>query len=76
MAFAMIPQPLAIFSPSGFSHFSNAVAKKKRRKLQAGTSAYEAKKEKEMAMIEFKEMEFLKECFTVLEAVEDDCVNS
>ncbi|GKB65701.1 hypothetical protein Tco_0921887 [Tanacetum coccineum] len=30
-----------------------------RRKLQAGTSAYEAKKAKEMAMIEFKEMEFL-----------------
>nr|GEZ69854.1 RNA-directed DNA polymerase, eukaryota [Tanacetum cinerariifolium] len=28
-------------------------------KLQAGTSAYEAKKAKEMAMIEFKEMEFL-----------------
>ncbi|GKB49028.1 hypothetical protein Tco_0899781 [Tanacetum coccineum] len=30
-----------------------------RRKLQAGTSAYEAKKAKEMAMIEFKEMKFL-----------------
>nr|GEZ99358.1 hypothetical protein [Tanacetum cinerariifolium] len=30
-----------------------------RRKLQAGTSAYEAKKAKEMAMIEFKEIEFL-----------------
>ncbi|GKA96206.1 hypothetical protein Tco_0818301 [Tanacetum coccineum] len=30
-----------------------------RRKLQAGTFAYEAKKAKEMAMIEFKEMEFL-----------------
>nr|GEY40148.1 hypothetical protein [Tanacetum cinerariifolium] len=30
-----------------------------RHKLQAGTSAYEAKKAKEMAMIEFKEMEFL-----------------
>ncbi|GKC69302.1 hypothetical protein Tco_1115185 [Tanacetum coccineum] len=30
-----------------------------RRKLQAGTSAYEAKKAKEMVMIEFKEMEFL-----------------
>ncbi|GJW25988.1 protein NIM1-interacting 2 [Tanacetum coccineum] len=62
MAIAMIPQPLAIFSPSGFSHFSNAVAKKKRikdAKLQAGTSTYEAKKAKEMAMIEFKEMEFL-----------------
>ncbi|GKD66479.1 hypothetical protein Tco_1308587, partial [Tanacetum coccineum] len=29
------------------------------RKLQAGTSAYEAKKEKEVAMMEFKEMEFL-----------------
>ncbi|GJY19825.1 hypothetical protein Tco_0392391 [Tanacetum coccineum] len=30
-----------------------------RRKLQAGTAAYEAKKQKEMAMMEFKEMEFL-----------------
>ncbi|GJW29589.1 hypothetical protein Tco_0046464 [Tanacetum coccineum] len=30
-----------------------------RRKLQAGTSAYEAKKQKELAMMEFKEMEFL-----------------
>ncbi|GJU07702.1 hypothetical protein Tco_1124132 [Tanacetum coccineum] len=30
-----------------------------RRKLQAGTSAYEAKKENEAAMMEFKEMEFL-----------------
>ncbi|GJS87020.1 reverse transcriptase domain-containing protein [Tanacetum coccineum] len=30
-----------------------------RRKLQAETSAYEAKKAKEMAMIEFKEIEFL-----------------
>ncbi|GJT57979.1 hypothetical protein Tco_0993033 [Tanacetum coccineum] len=29
------------------------------RKLQAGTSAYEAKKLKEVAMMEFKEMEFL-----------------
>ncbi|GJU23943.1 hypothetical protein Tco_1157285 [Tanacetum coccineum] len=29
------------------------------RKLQAGTSAYEAKKAKEMTMIEFKELEFL-----------------
>nr|GEV72708.1 RNA-directed DNA polymerase, eukaryota [Tanacetum cinerariifolium] len=35
------------------------VAYFKRRKLQAGTSAYEAKKEKEVAMKEFKEMEFL-----------------
>ncbi|GKA52002.1 hypothetical protein Tco_0745198 [Tanacetum coccineum] len=30
-----------------------------RRKLQAGTSAYEAKKQKESATMEFKEMEFL-----------------
>ncbi|GJT40546.1 hypothetical protein Tco_0940411 [Tanacetum coccineum] len=30
-----------------------------KRKLQAGTSAYEAKKEKEVAMMEFKEIEFL-----------------
>nr|GEW15106.1 hypothetical protein [Tanacetum cinerariifolium] len=30
-----------------------------RRKLQAGTSAYEAKKQKELAMMEFKEMKFL-----------------
>ncbi|GJZ71258.1 hypothetical protein Tco_0635109, partial [Tanacetum coccineum] len=31
----------------------------RKRKLQAGTSAYEAKKEKEVAMMELKEMEFL-----------------
>ncbi|GJV80883.1 hypothetical protein Tco_1516753 [Tanacetum coccineum] len=34
-------------------------AENPRRKLQAGTSAYEAKKEKEVAMMKFKEMEFL-----------------
>ncbi|GJW29590.1 hypothetical protein Tco_0046465 [Tanacetum coccineum] len=34
------------------------VAYFKRRKLQAGTSAYEAKKQKELAMMEFKEIEF------------------
>ncbi|GJV08894.1 hypothetical protein Tco_1346550 [Tanacetum coccineum] len=30
-----------------------------KRKLQVGTSAYEEKKQKELAMMEFKEMEFL-----------------
>nr|GEV88679.1 hypothetical protein [Tanacetum cinerariifolium] len=35
------------------------VTKNLRRKLQAGTSAYVAKKEKELALMEFKEMDFL-----------------
>nr|GEU60089.1 hypothetical protein [Tanacetum cinerariifolium] len=38
---------------------SDYVSEDLRGKLQAGTSAYEAKKEKEVAMMEFKEMEFL-----------------
>ncbi|GJX52151.1 hypothetical protein Tco_0280520 [Tanacetum coccineum] len=38
---------------------SDFVSEDLRRKLQAGTSAYEAKKQKELAMMEFKEMEFL-----------------
>nr|GEZ04485.1 laccase/diphenol oxidase family protein [Tanacetum cinerariifolium] len=44
---------------SASESFSDYVSEDLRRKLQAGTSAYEAKKAKEMAMIEFKEMEFL-----------------
>ncbi|GKB72618.1 hypothetical protein Tco_0934030 [Tanacetum coccineum] len=44
---------------SASGSISDYVSEDLRRKLQAGTSAYEAKKAKEMAMIEFKEMEFL-----------------
>ncbi|GJX60938.1 hypothetical protein Tco_0292328 [Tanacetum coccineum] len=44
---------------SASGSLSDYVSEDLRRKLQAGTSAYEAKKAKEMAMIEFKEMEFL-----------------
>nr|GEY70958.1 hypothetical protein [Tanacetum cinerariifolium] len=44
---------------SASGSLSDYVSEDLRRKLQARTSAYEAKKAKEMAMIEFKEMEFL-----------------
>ncbi|GKA14557.1 hypothetical protein Tco_0694203 [Tanacetum coccineum] len=44
---------------SASGSLSDYVSEDLRRKLQAGTSAYEAKKAKEMAMIEFKEMEFI-----------------
>ncbi|GKA72135.1 hypothetical protein Tco_0778351, partial [Tanacetum coccineum] len=44
---------------SASGSISDYVSEDLRRKLQAETSAYEAKKAKEMAMIEFKEMEFL-----------------
>ncbi|GKC81585.1 hypothetical protein Tco_1137302 [Tanacetum coccineum] len=44
---------------SASGSLSDYVSEDLMRKLQAGTSAYEAKKAKEMAMIEFKEMEFL-----------------
>nr|GEV27798.1 hypothetical protein [Tanacetum cinerariifolium] len=44
---------------SASGSLSDYVSEDLRRKLQAGTSAYEAKKEKEVAMVEFKEMEFL-----------------
>nr|GEV00389.1 hypothetical protein [Tanacetum cinerariifolium] len=44
---------------SASGSLSDYVSEDLRRKLQAGTSAYEAKKAKEMAMIKFKEMEFL-----------------
>ncbi|GKB16301.1 hypothetical protein Tco_0850224 [Tanacetum coccineum] len=44
---------------SASGSLSDYVSEDLRRKLQAGTSAYEAKKAKKMAMIEFKEMEFL-----------------
>ncbi|GJS15091.1 hypothetical protein Tco_0409563 [Tanacetum coccineum] len=43
---------------SASGSLSDYVSEDLRRKLQAGTSAYEAKKEKEVAMMEFKEMEF------------------
>ncbi|GKC69338.1 hypothetical protein Tco_1115221 [Tanacetum coccineum] len=39
--------------------FAAHQSKGRKRKLQAGTSAYEAKKQKELAMMEFKEIEFL-----------------
>ncbi|GJZ66812.1 hypothetical protein Tco_0630052, partial [Tanacetum coccineum] len=38
---------------------SDFVSDDLRRKLQAGTSAYEAKKQKELVITEFKELEFL-----------------
>nr|GEY82053.1 ribonuclease H [Tanacetum cinerariifolium] len=44
---------------SASGSLSDYVSEDLRHKLQAGTSTYEAKKAKEMAMIEFKEMEFL-----------------
>nr|GEW73249.1 hypothetical protein [Tanacetum cinerariifolium] len=44
---------------SASGSLSDYVSEDLRRKLQVETSAYEAKKAKEMAMIEFKEMEFL-----------------
>nr|GEU66182.1 glutathione S-transferase T3-like [Tanacetum cinerariifolium] len=44
---------------SASGSISDSISEELRRKLQAGTSAYEAKKEKEMAIMEFKEMEFL-----------------
>ncbi|GKC58300.1 hypothetical protein Tco_1085898 [Tanacetum coccineum] len=44
---------------SASGSLSDYVYEDLRRKLQAETSAYEAKKEKEVAMMEFKEMEFL-----------------
>ncbi|GKF06686.1 hypothetical protein Tco_0037354 [Tanacetum coccineum] len=44
---------------SASGSISDFVSEDLRRKLQAGTSAYEAKKQKELAMMEFKEMEFL-----------------
>ncbi|GJR80319.1 hypothetical protein Tco_0151104 [Tanacetum coccineum] len=44
---------------SASGSLSDYVSEDLRRKLQAGTSVYEAKKAKEMAMIEFKETEFL-----------------
>ncbi|GJZ26881.1 hypothetical protein Tco_0571134 [Tanacetum coccineum] len=44
---------------SASESISDFVSEDLRRKLQAGTSAYEVKKQKELAMMEFKEMEFL-----------------
>ncbi|GJZ70605.1 hypothetical protein Tco_0634456 [Tanacetum coccineum] len=38
---------------------SDSISEDLRRKLQEGTSAYEAKKQKELAITEFKELEFL-----------------
>ncbi|GJU75827.1 hypothetical protein Tco_1272897 [Tanacetum coccineum] len=52
--------PHLMMSASGASRsISDSVSEELMRKLQAGTSAYEAKKQKEMAIMEFKEMEFL-----------------
>ncbi|GKD14094.1 hypothetical protein Tco_1198501, partial [Tanacetum coccineum] len=53
--------PMAYFkSASGASRsISDSVSEELMRKLQVGTSAYEAKKQKEMAIMKFKEMEFL-----------------
>ncbi|GKC56959.1 hypothetical protein Tco_1084557 [Tanacetum coccineum] len=44
---------------SASGSISDSISEELRRKLQAGTSAYEAKKEKEMVIMEFIEMEFL-----------------
>nr|GEW27053.1 hypothetical protein [Tanacetum cinerariifolium] len=44
---------------SASGSITDSVSEELRRKLQAGKSAYEAKKQKELAMMEFKEMEFL-----------------
>ncbi|GKC30896.1 hypothetical protein Tco_1038190 [Tanacetum coccineum] len=44
---------------SASGSISDFVSEDLRRKLQAGTSAYEAKKQKELAITEFKELEFL-----------------
>ncbi|GJS26696.1 hypothetical protein Tco_0487316 [Tanacetum coccineum] len=44
---------------SASGSISDSVSEDLRRKLQAGTSAYEAKKQNEIAIMEFKEMEFL-----------------
>nr|GEV22308.1 reverse transcriptase domain-containing protein [Tanacetum cinerariifolium] len=45
---------------SASGSISDFVSEDLRHKLQARTSAYEAKKQKEMAIMEFKEMKFLK----------------
>nr|GEZ86927.1 hypothetical protein [Tanacetum cinerariifolium]GEZ86928.1 hypothetical protein [Tanacetum cinerariifolium]GEZ91219.1 hypothetical protein [Tanacetum cinerariifolium] len=44
---------------SALGSISDSVSEDLRRKLQARTSAYEAKKQNEIAIVEFKEMEFL-----------------
>ncbi|GKA11619.1 hypothetical protein Tco_0691165 [Tanacetum coccineum] len=44
---------------SASGSISDYVSEDLRRKLQAGTSVYEAKKQKELAITEFKELEFL-----------------
>ncbi|GKA01296.1 hypothetical protein Tco_0673961 [Tanacetum coccineum] len=44
---------------SASGSLSDYVSEDLRRKLQTGTPAYEAKKQKEIAIMEFKEMEFL-----------------
>ncbi|GKB40153.1 hypothetical protein Tco_0885095 [Tanacetum coccineum] len=48
----------SLIGGSASGSISDSVSEELRHKLQ-GTSAYEAKKQKEMAIIEFKEMEFL-----------------
>ncbi|GKB04699.1 hypothetical protein Tco_0832894 [Tanacetum coccineum] len=44
---------------SALGSISDSVFEDLRRKLQARTSAYKAKKQKELEIIEFKELEFL-----------------
>ncbi|GKB19485.1 hypothetical protein Tco_0853408 [Tanacetum coccineum] len=44
---------------SALGSISDSVFEDLRRKLQARTSAYEAKKQKEFEITEFKELEFL-----------------
>ncbi|GKA06298.1 hypothetical protein Tco_0685522 [Tanacetum coccineum] len=59
------PKPLdtkdhtEIFGGSASGSIADFVSEELRRKLQTGTSAYEAKKQKEMTIMKFKEMEFL-----------------
>ena len=53
------PKTTGSSGESASGSLSDYVSEDLRRKLQAEASAYEAKKAKEMAMIEFKEMEFL-----------------
>ncbi|GKE64672.1 hypothetical protein Tco_1518833 [Tanacetum coccineum] len=59
------PEPLdtddhtEIFGPDVRPRPADFVSEDLRRKLQVGTSAYEAKKQKELAITEFKELEFL-----------------
>ncbi|GJT77313.1 hypothetical protein Tco_1044038 [Tanacetum coccineum] len=48
-----------IIGRSASGSISYSISEDLRRKLQAGTSAYEAKRQKELAITEFKELDFL-----------------